>query len=147
MGLNIFYMSEYHLDAVSQLEKACFSRAWSKEALTSELDNPNACFLVAEENGKVLGYIGCIFVCGEGSITNVAVSPLHRRRGIGSLLISELIENAKKEQIKALFLEVRCSNFTALELYKKHGFSICGRRKNFYRDPVEDAYIMNLLLK
>lgn len=147
MDFNIVLMEERHLDGVSQLEKACFSRAWSRQSLESELDNENAHFLVAEKDGEVLGYVGCIFVLGEGSITNVAVSPEHRRRKIADSLILRLIQDAKDGGNDTLFLEVRCSNNAAISLYKKHGFSACATRKNFYRDPIEDAYIMRLLLK
>ncbi len=147
MDFNIVLMQKRHLDGISQLEKASFSRAWSRQALESELDNENAHFLVAEKDGEVLGYVGCIFVLGEGSITNVAVFPEHRRKKIADSLISRLIQDAKAGGNDALFLEVRCSNAAALALYKKHGFLACATRKNFYRDPTEDAYIMRLLLK
>ena len=146
MDFNIVLMEERHLDGVSQLEKACFSRAWSRQALKDEIENPNAHFLVAERDGEVLGYVGCIFVLSEGSITNVAVSPLYRRQKIADSLIQRLINDAKDCGNDTLFLEVRCSNEPAISLYKKHGFSCCATRKNFYRDPTEDAYIMRLSL-
>ena len=147
MDVSILKMQKRHLNALSEIEKACFSRAWSRDALESEIDNENALFLVAENGGEVLGYVGCIFVLAEGSITNVAVSPLYRRMGIGDALISALVENAKNMGAEALFLEVRKSNVIAQSLYKKHSFEVCGERKNFYRDPIENAYIMRLLLK
>ena len=147
MQVSISKMLPCHLDKLAQIEKECFSRAWSREALESEIDNENALFLVAESANEVLGYVGCIFVLGEGSITNVAVSPKFRRLGIGDALISALIENAKNISGEALFLEVRKSNIPAQNLYTKHGFENCGERKNFYREPCEDAYIMRLLLK
>ncbi len=143
---SIVLMGEEHLDGVSLLEKACFSRAWSRQALKDELDSPNAHFLICEKDGEVLGYVGCIFVLGEGSITNVAVSPLHRRQKIADSLISRLIQDAKAAGNDTLFLEVRCSNTAAISLYKKHGFLSCATRKNFYRDPTEDAYVMRLSL-
>ena len=147
MQVSISKMLSCHLDALSQIEKECFSRAWSREALESEINNENALFLVAESENEVLGYVGCIFVLGEGSITNVAVSLNYRRLGIGDALISALVENARKMDGECLFLEVRKSNIAAQNLYKKHGFENCGERKNFYREPCEDAYIMRLLLK
>ena len=147
MELSILKMQSRHLDALSEIEKSCFSRAWSRDALESEIDNENALFLVAENENGVLGYVGCIFVLGEGSITNVAVSPKFRRLGVGDALISALIDNAKDINAQSIFLEVRKSNIPAQSLYKKHGFENCGLRRSFYRDPVEDAYIMRLLLK
>ena len=139
-------MQSCHLDALFEIEKLCFSRAWSREALESEIDNENALFLVAHSGKEVLGYVGCIFVLGEGSITNVAVSPKFRRMGVGDALICALIKNAKEMNADSIFLEVRKSNDPAQNLYKKHGFDACGLRKNFYRDPTEDAYIMHLYL-
>ena len=147
MKPDIVNMKMRHIDEIAEIEKASFSRAWSKESLSSELDNSNACFLVAEYDNKVLGYVGCIFVCGEGSITNVAVSPNFRRMGVADALISSLVEKARDINAESLFLEVRVSNIAAQNLYIKHGFENCAVRKNFYRDPSEDAYIMRLLLK
>lgn len=146
MKITISKMQSRHLDALSEIERACFSRAWSKDALESEIDNENALFLVAENENEVLGYVGCIFVLGEGSITNVAVSPKFRRMGVGDALISALTDNAREMNAEALFLEVRKSNVAAQNLYKKHGFDFCGLRKNFYREPIEDAYVMHFYL-
>lgn len=146
MEITISKMQSCHLDALSEIEKLCFSRAWSRESLESEIDNENALFLVAHSENEVLGYVGCIFVLGEGSITNVAVSPKFRRMGVGDALISALLKNANEMGAQTLFLEVRESNKPAQSLYAKHGFENCGLRKNFYREPTENAYIMQLYL-
>lgn len=143
-GIHIIPMTENEIFGIAALEKECFSSPWSKEGLKDELENENARFFVAVNSGEVLGYIGCILVCGEGSITNVAVQKSARRCGVASRLLERLIEAVKSENASFLFLEVRKSNEAAIRLYEKFGFLICGERKNFYTAPLEDAYIMKL---
>lgn len=128
--------------AVAQIEADCFSSPWSEKALSDELENPNANFLVCEKDDIICGYIGSIFVCDEASVTNVAVSPLFRRQGIGEALVSGLILRAKEKGIQSIFLEVRESNIAAQKLYKKCGFDAVSIRKGFYSNPKEDAIIM-----
>ena len=142
--LKIVAMSPKEIDGISLLEKECFSAPWSKASLESELENENAVFLAAVDEDSVLGYVGCILVCGEASVTNVAVLKSARRQKIGSLLIEALISKLKEKGAESVFLEVRKSNNAAISLYEKFNFSICGERKNFYREPCEDAYIMKL---
>ena len=144
--IEIFPMTKDDIFGVSALEKECFSSPWSQKSLTEELENENAVFLVAKNGQAVVGYIGCILVCGEASITNVAVAKNLRRQKIGSLLIENLISALKQRDAKSVFLEVRVSNKGAIALYEKYAFTICGERKNFYRDPTENAYIMTLTI-
>lgn len=142
--IHIVPMTQVEISGIAALEAECFSKPWSASSLESELENQNARFFVAVSSGEVLGYVGCIFVCGEGSITNIAVKASARRRGVASLLLIRLIETAKAESATEIFLEVRRSNLAAQKLYQKFGFSICGERRSFYRAPLEDAYIMKL---
>lgn len=146
MDIHIIPMSEREIEGIVALEKECFSDPWSAPSLKEELANPNARFFAAVKNGEVLGYIGCILVCGEGSITNVAVSEGARRQGVASYLLEALIKALKAENAESIFLEVRTSNEAAQKLYEKFGFVICGERKDFYRNPLENAYIMKLSL-
>ncbi len=146
MDIHIIPMSEREVEGIAELEKECFNEPWSANSLKEELENENARFFAAVQGGEVLGYIGCILVCGEGSITNVAVSRQARRKGIASRLLEALISAIASEGAQSLFLEVRTSNEAAQNLYKKFGFTVCGERKDFYRNPTENAYIMNLSL-
>ena len=146
MQIHIIPMSERELEGIAALEKECFSEPWSALSLKEELTNQNARFFAAVQGGKVLGYIGCILVCGEGSITNVAVSEGARRQGVASHLLETLIKALRAENAESIFLEVRLSNSAAQKLYEKFGFVICGERKDFYRNPLENAYIMKLSL-
>lgn len=140
-------MGERHLNAVAALETVCFASPWTREGLAEELSNPQAHFLVAEADGETAGYIGVQEICGEGYVTNVAVLPEYRRQGIGERLVREAVRGAETRGCSFLSLEVRVGNETAIRLYERLGFRAQGRRKNFYRDPTEDAYIYTILLK
>ena len=135
-------MNESHVAQVAELEKICFSDPWSEKSVASELSNPLSCWLVAEEDGLVAGYVGSQTVIDESDMMNVAVHPVHRRKGIAEALVKELIEALKKRESHCLTLEVRASNDQAKALYEKLGFVRVGLRKNYYRNPKEDALIL-----
>jgi ribosomal-protein-alanine N-acetyltransferase len=138
----IVRMNESHVKAVADLEKICFSDPWSENSVASELKNKLALWLVAEEEGRVAGYIGSQTCTDESDVMNVAVHPDFRRRGIAEALVNSLVEELKAIDSHSLTLEVRASNVPAISLYEKLGFSEVGRRKNYYRNPREDALIM-----
>jgi ribosomal-protein-alanine N-acetyltransferase len=135
-------MGRPHVPQVAELEKLCFSDPWSEQSIASELDNVLALWYVALEDDRVVGYIGSQTVCGETDVMNIAVHPDYRRQGIGQILIEELIREVKNLGSISLTLEVRSSNAPAVSLYEKLGFSQVGLRKNYYRNPKEDAYIL-----
>ena len=135
-------MNESHVAQVAELEKICFSDPWSEKSVASELSNPLSCWLVAEEDGMVAGYVGSQTVIDESDMMNVAVHPDHRRKGIAEKLVVELVEALKKRESHCLTLEVRASNDQAKALYEKLGFFRVGLRKNYYRNPKEDALIL-----
>lgn len=141
-NIKILSMQPKHIEFIVSLEKTCFSEPWSFESLKSELDNPNAIFLVAENNEKCLGYIGMHTVCDEGYITNIAVLPDFRGNGVGTLILNNIITLAEKSGLRFISLEVRVSNKNAMSLYENLGFEKVGVRKNFYRLPNEDAALM-----
>lgn len=146
--IRITDMEERHLDALAEVERACFAHPWSREGLAAELSSPTALFLTAEEEetGAVAGYVGSHLVCSECYIDNVAVLPDQRRRGTASALLEELIRRVKAQGGVFLTLEVRESNAPALALYGKLGFAPAGRRKDFYTGPREDALLLTLYL-
>ena len=143
--MTVVPMEERHLDTLAEIEKACFHAPWSADMLREELGK--GIFLVAEQDGAAVGYVGCQTVLDEGYITNVAVSPDCRRRGIGRALIAELTERAKRAGLAFVTLEARASNAPAITLYEGAGFRRVGVRKNFYTAPAEDAVLMTLFLK
>ena len=99
-------------------------------------------WLVALEEDKVVGYVGSQTVMDETDMMNVAVHPEYRRRGIARLLIDSLVLALKERQSRCLTLEVRASNEPAIALYTILGFTEVGRRRNYYRNPKEDALIL-----
>ena len=135
-------MNESHVSQVAELEKICFSDPWSENSVASELNNKLAFWLVAEEEGRVAGYIGSQTCGDETDMMNVAVHPDFRRRGIAEALVNGLVKELKAMESHCLTLEVRASNAPAIALYEKLGFTEIGRRKNYYRNPKEDALIL-----
>lgn len=135
-------MESRHVSAVAGLEKICFLDPWSEKSVASELDNPLSYWLVWEENGQILGYVGSQTVLGETDMMNVAVHPDARRRGIAEALILALVDGLREKESHCLTLEVRASNAPAIGLYEKLGFAQIGRRKNYYHNPKEDALIL-----
>jgi len=135
-------MNHSHVAQIAELEKICFSDPWSERSIASELDNKLAFWLAATEGETVAGYIGSQTVMDETDMMNVAVHPDFRRQGIAEELVNTLVENLKKMGSRCLTLEVRASNAPAIALYEKLGFHEIGRRKNYYRNPREDALIL-----
>ena len=135
-------MKSSHVAQIAELEKICFSDPWSEKSIASELNNELAFWLTAVEGEQVAGYIGSQTVMDESDMMNVAVHPDFRRKGIAEVLVNALVEALKSKGSRCLTLEVRASNVPAITLYEKLGFSEIGRRKNYYRNPREDALIL-----
>ena len=140
--MQIVPFEEKYLDDVFKIEKTCFSNPWSKEDLENQIKNETSNFLVADVDGRAVGYMGLQIFCGEGYVTNVAVLPQFRGRGIAQALISEQMKN----DMEFITLEVRESNIPAISLYKKMGFENMGIRPKFYSNPTENAIIMTRML-
>ena len=145
-------MNKQHIKAVSQIEKECFSNAWSENAFYQELENPMSLTLVALHindvlsNETVAGFVNVRIVNGEVYINNIAVSQPFRRMGYGKGLLLSLEDIARSENSSFITLEVRESNFPAISLYASLGYKTVGKRKGFYRDPVENAVLMTKYL-
>ena len=127
---------------IAELEKICFNDPWSENSIASELENPLSCWLVAVEGDQVVGYVGSQTVLDGSDMMNIAVSPNFRRQGIAESLINELVSLLQARNSLCLILEVRASNAPAITLYEKMGFYEIGRRRNYYRNPKEDALIL-----
>lgn len=140
--IQIVQMNETHIAPIAALEKLCFSDPWSENSIAYELTNRLSYWLVAEEDGEVVGYVGSQSVLGESDMMNVAVHPDYRRKGIAEALVLALSADLKKRDNVCLTLEVRVSNDLAIALYEKLGFTQVGRRPNYYRNPKEDALIL-----
>ena len=135
-------MTAEHVTQVAQLEKICFADPWSEMSIGLELENIWSYWVVALEGNELVGYVGSQSTIDEADIMNVAVHPDWRRQGIAEGLICNLVEELKKRGKCALMLEVRVSNDPAIALYEKLNFQQVGRRKNYYRNPKEDALIL-----
>lgn len=131
------------LDQVLAIEQGSFPTPWSRAAFQHELaGNDRALYLVCAEGDVVLGYAGMWVLLGECHITNLAVRPDYRARGLGRLLLQALVECSLDWGCKLLTLEVRESNEIARRLYTSAGFHEVGRRHGYYTDSREDALIM-----
>ena len=142
--MEIIPMTAEHIAALAALERACFSDPWSEAGLSEELDNPHAVFRVAVEGDTVLGYVGMHHLLDEGYITNVAVSPDARRRGVARALLADLAAYGTAHGLYRITLEVRVGNTPAITLYEGAGYTRDGVRPGFYRDPTENAAIYSL---
>lgn len=135
-------MHQSHVAQVAELEKLCFSDPWSENSVASELNNALSLWLVALDGERVAGYIGSQTVMDESDMMNVAVHPDYRKQGIATALILGLVEELRNRGSHCLTLEVRASNESAISVYRKLEFQEVGRRKNYYRNPREDALIL-----
>lgn len=133
-------------EEMSLIEEQIFSHPWTKDNFLESFELENTVYLVAEQKltGRVLGYCGCYQSFDEGNISNVAVAPAARRRGIADAMLTELLRIGVEAGIRTFSLEVRVSNEPARALYVGHGFESVGIRRGFYEAPKEDADIMLL---
>ena len=135
------YTPEY-LEDVTAIEKASFSCPWSADSFRQAGDMEISIFLVAAAEETVVGF-GCILLAaGEGELVDIAVLPAYRKKGLGQMLMTALLTQAREQGTENLYLEVRQSNTPARNLYEKNGFTAIGIRKKYYREPVEDAVLM-----
>lgn len=136
-------MSQADLDFVLEIEKKSFVNPVSKNKLIKEIDyNRLARYYIMLLDDVIIGYFGMWIISDEGHILNIAIDPNYRGKGYGNTLLKELISIAKENSVCKLTLEVRENNETAKNLYKKYNFKALGRRKDYYKEPKEDALIM-----
>jgi ribosomal-protein-alanine N-acetyltransferase len=146
LHLDITPMTAAHLDQVLFIERNSFvSTSWSRESFYAEItQNKYAYYIVArfKESTMIIGYGGIWIVLYEAHITTLAVHPHHRRAGIGTIILNNMLEEAFAKGAGKAFLEVRASNRNAQKLYEKFNFKVITLRKNYYLD--EDALVMML---
>ncbi len=134
---------ERDIKPMADLDRICFAEPWSEEAFKSDImENDRAFYIVAEIDGRLAGYAGLWVIVDEGHITNVAVAPENRRKGIGRAIVATLIEVAEENGLNSFTLEVRESNLAAQALYREFKFKPAGIRKGYYLDNGENAIIM-----
>ncbi|ALV22682.1 MAG: ribosomal protein S18-alanine N-acetyltransferase [Carnobacterium sp.] len=124
------------------------SAPWNKKALEHEINhNTRALYLIVRDQERPLAFIGAWFVEEEAHITNIAVVPAERNKGIALRLMKEMMQLAQKEDMVKVSLEVRVSNVAAQHLYRKLGFKDGKVKKEYYAGDHEDALEMSLLLR
>lgn len=132
-----------YINRLSEIENQSFPEAWTKQAYIKDIcTNDNAHYVAVVSNNILIAYANYWLIADEGNINNVAVSPEYRKQGFGTILMKELIANCKKQNARAMTLEVRAGNKNAIKLYEKLGFKNCSTRPGYYENNGEDAVIM-----
>ena len=127
---------------VAELEAICFRTPWSYNSLLGELSNDVAYYIVAVDGSVVVGYAGVWIMFDEAHMTNIAVDPEYRKRGIAASMIIRLMKEALRRGGERMTLEVRENNHNAQRLYASLDFSYAGMRKRYYTDTGENALIL-----
>lgn len=135
------------LGDIIDIEKASFSDPWSETALLSSITGPYCLTAAARKDGRVIGYIMGTALYEDCEITNVAVLPEYRSQGAARAMMERFLSLCRERSVERVLLEVRESNGPAIGLYASFGFEAYGRRKEYYREPTEDALLMVVYLK
>ena len=134
------------LGRIAEIERSSFADPWTFEALETALGLAHVRFFVAERGrdagSSLVGYVVALVMGDEGEIADIAVDPAARRAGAGGQLLARVEEELSRCGVRSLYLEVRESNLAALGLYHARGFQPVGRRRGYYRHPVEDALVL-----
>lgn len=140
-------MTAADIENVIAIERASFQFPWSTRFFLDELQVDCARSILAEVDGRIVGYVLFWFLPEEVDIHNIAVHPDFRRQGIGRLLLEQVVDAARRQERLRVTLDVRFSNAPAQNLYRSFGFVIRGLRKGYYSDNGEDALVMALELR
>ena len=136
-------MKTEDVPTVYEMEKTCFADPWGRDSLTDFSSGKGHSVFIAEDDKNIIGY-GCTQqVLDECEILRIAVNPNFRKKGVGYSLLSEMVNNAYAHGSRIFYLEVRENNVPAIGLYKKLMFTESGRRKDYYKNPTEDAILMS----
>lgn len=133
-----------YADQIIKIEELSFPTPWSAKAFEAETKKKISNFWALIREDNILGYICFWMFDSEIHIINFAVHPGERRKGLGQILLKQVVDAGITRGIGNLWLEVRPSNLAALSIYKKYGFAEVGRRVGYYNETSEDAIIMSL---
>lgn len=142
LEMEISEMQPQDVREVALLEKEIFTMPWSENGFLTSLQSEDTLYLVVRRKHELIGYCGFLQSFDEADITNVAVSPAYRGKGVGYAMLAELMRRGRERGVARYTLEVRTGNVSAIRLYHRLGFEDAGIRKNFYEKPREDALIM-----
>ena len=140
-------MTTADIEKVIAIERASFQFPWSTRFFLDELQVDCARSLLAEVEGRIVGYVLFWFLPEEVDIHNIAVHPDFRRHGVGRLLLEQVVAAARHQDRVRVTLDVRFSNVPAQNLYRSFGFVTRGVRKGYYSDNGEDALVMAFELR
>jgi ribosomal-protein-alanine N-acetyltransferase len=142
------FMTKSDVPAVMDVDRLSLPTPWAERSFQYELtENPASCLLLAEqqgENSQIVGFVGFWMLVDEAHISTLGVHPEHRQKGIGTQLLLEAIRQGIAMGARLVTLEVRQSNQSAINLYRKHGFEVVGKKVRYYMDNQEDAILMSL---
>ena len=139
--------SSEQLPLIAGIEKKYIPGGWSEKGFSDWLElNENAVIFGAFDEGKLIGFVSGSHAFEEGELLNIAVEEQYRRRGIAQLLLGTLFQHFAGMNVEKVFLEVRERNDPAVGFYKKNGFVQVGLRKNYYRDPTDNALVMQCVI-
>src|SRR6266478_5445413 len=153
LNLSIDRMTEHDLIEVCQIEDLSGLSAWGWDAYHHELQSRgDSIMLVARidstsQEYALAGFIVARTIADELHVNNVAVRHEFRGRGIGSALLRMILEEGQRRRARIAQLEVRAGNEAAQHLYRRSGFEVVGKRRSYYRAPVEDALLMSLSIE
>ena len=148
MNIKIDRMNLDDLKSIKDILSLEFDNFWNYNILKDELESKNSKYIVVkdiESNNEIVGFAGIKIFIDEADIMNIVVKKSYRNKGIGSLLLENLLLLCNKSNLKSLSLEVNEKNIPAINLYKKFGFKNIGIRKNYYKD--ENGIIMKKILR
>ena len=136
-------MCEQDLESVLEIELKSQSLAWTENQFRAEFSNVFSKLYVVRSIQDIIAFAIVMYAADELQITNLAVHPDYRKNRVATFLLDTLLSQARMSGTRTAHLEVRSSNSKALNLYKKFGFSLISVRKNYYKAPLEDAYLMS----
>jgi ribosomal-protein-alanine N-acetyltransferase len=149
MSEQIVAMRREHIDALMPHEREMFGgEAWTRGGYLSELaDRKHRTYLAVEDDeGVLLGWGGVRVLADEAEILTVGVIPAARRQGVGSALVHDLLDEARRREANVVFLDVRVANEDAQRIYTREGFVVVGRRRGYYDNGRTDSLTMSLTL-
>ena len=141
--IKIMPMHASDIDAITPNFETEFDKFWNINTLRNDFSNPNSTYIIAKIDDEIVGFAGFLKICDETNIMNIVTKVDKRHLGIGSKLMQALIDEAKKQNLTSITLEVNDKNFQAIKLYEKFGFKRIGLRKKYYNNT-DDAIIMSL---
>jgi ribosomal-protein-alanine N-acetyltransferase len=143
-GFGIRTLELKDIDAVVEIEREAFTTPWQAETFAGLMEREGVELIVmtAPPDERVVGYAVLWCVLDQGELANIAIAPEERGAGLGTHLLRHVLDVGGRRGVHRVFLEVRASNRSALELYGRFGFEEVGRRANYYERPREDALVL-----